>query len=98
MNSRSGLTILCTCVAILASRMADAQDYPTRVTIVIPFAPGGGTDAVARAMAPAFSAKLGQSVVIENVSGGAGNIASGRVARATPDGYTLIMHNVAFAL
>ena len=99
MKLRLGIGILCACAAVFASRMAVAQDYPTRpVTIIIPFAPGGGTDAVARAMAPAFGAKLGQSIVIENVSGGAGNIASSRVARATPDGYTLIMHNVAFAL
>lgn len=76
-----------------------AQDYPRRpVNIIVPFAPGGGTDVVARAMAPAFGAKLGQPVVIENVSGAAGSIAASRVARAAPDGYTLIMHNLAFAL
>lgn len=76
-----------------------AQSYPDRpVTIIIPFAPGGGTDVVARGLGPVLAAKLGQSVVIENVSGGAGNIAAARVARATPDGYTLIMHNMALAL
>lgn len=68
------------------------------MTIIIPFAPGGGTDIVARAMGPALGAKLGQTIVIENVSGAAGNIAAARVARATPDGYTLIMHNLALAL
>jgi tripartite-type tricarboxylate transporter receptor subunit TctC len=78
---------------------AFAQSYPQRpVSILIPFAPGGGTDVVARAMAPAFSAKLGQPVVLENVSGAAGTIAAGRVSRAAPDGYTLIMHNLALAL
>jgi tripartite-type tricarboxylate transporter receptor subunit TctC len=78
---------------------AVAQDYPRKpVNIIVPFAPGGGTDVVARAMAPAFGAKLGQPVVIENVSGAAGSIAASRVARAAPDGYTLIMHNLAFAL
>jgi tripartite-type tricarboxylate transporter receptor subunit TctC len=96
MRVRLSIAILCATIAIFASRMAQAQDYPTRhVTLIIPFAPGGGTDAVARAMQPAFGAKLGQSIVIENVSGGAGNIGSSRAARATPDGYTLIMHNVA---
>ncbi|HEY0438956.1 MAG TPA: tripartite tricarboxylate transporter substrate-binding protein [Xanthobacteraceae bacterium] len=76
-----------------------AQSYPDRpVTIIIPFAPGGGTDAVARGLGPVLAAKLGQSIVIENVSGGAGNIGAGRVARAAPDGYTLIMHNMALAL
>jgi tripartite-type tricarboxylate transporter receptor subunit TctC len=96
---RLSIAILCACSAILASRMAQAQNYPTRhVTLIIPFAPGGGTDAVARAMQPALGAKLGQSIIIENVSGGAGNIGASRGARATPDGYTLILHNVAFAL
>jgi tripartite-type tricarboxylate transporter receptor subunit TctC len=99
MKIRLSIAILCACVAILASRIAEAQNYPTRhVTLIIPFAPGGGTDAVARAMQTTFGAKLGQSIVVENVSGGAGNIGSSRAARAAPDGYTLIMHNVAFAL
>jgi tripartite-type tricarboxylate transporter receptor subunit TctC len=90
------LLLMC---AAAAKTAAFAQDYPRKpVTIIVPFAPGGGTDVVARAMAPAFGAKLGQTIVIENVSGAAGNIAAARVARATPDGYTLIMHNLAFAL
>ena len=85
--------------AVVGAGPAPAQDYPQRpVTIIVPFAPGGGTDVVARAMGPAFGAKLGQTIVIENVSGAAGNIAAARVARAAPDGYTLIMHNLAFAL
>jgi tripartite-type tricarboxylate transporter receptor subunit TctC len=85
--------------ALVAAHAVHAQNYPDRpVTIIIPFAPGGGTDVVARAMAPALGAKLGQTIVIENVSGAAGNIAATRVARATPDGYTLIMHNLALAL
>lgn len=82
-----------------ATSAVRAQTYPDRpVTVLIPFAPGGGTDAAARGLAPVWSAKLGQSIVLENVSGGAGNIASARTARSAPDGYTLIMHNVAFAL
>ena len=90
---------LAAAAALLAATAAQAQNYPDRpVTIIIPFAPGGGTDVVARAMAPALGAKLGQTIVIENVSGAAGNIAAARVARAAPDGYTLIMHNLAFAL
>jgi tripartite-type tricarboxylate transporter receptor subunit TctC len=79
--------------------VAAAQTYPARpITIVIPFAAGGGTDVVARAMAPALSQKLGQSIIIENVTGAGGNIGATRVARATPDGYTLVMHNLALAL
>jgi tripartite-type tricarboxylate transporter receptor subunit TctC len=85
--------------ALGAGSAAQAQNYPNRpITLIVPFAPGGGTDVVARAMAPILGAKLGQTVVVENVSGAAGNIAAARVSRAAPDGYTLIMHNVAFAL
>jgi len=94
--------VLAACVAFATSAVMDtasAQDYPRRpVNIIVPFAPGGGTDVVARAMAPAFSAKLGQPVVIENISGAAGSIATNKVARANPDGYTLIMQNLALAL
>jgi tripartite-type tricarboxylate transporter receptor subunit TctC len=79
--------------------VAKADTYPSRpITIIVPFAPGGGTDYVARLIAPVLSSKIGGNVVIENVSGAAGNIAAQRVTRAAPDGYTLIMHNVAFAL
>jgi tripartite-type tricarboxylate transporter receptor subunit TctC len=86
-------------LSFAAASTASAQKYPERpVTIIIPFAPGGGTDVVARAMGPALGTKLGQTLVIENVSGAAGNIATARVARAAPDGYTLIMHNLALAL
>jgi len=69
---------------------AAAQDYPSRpVTMVVPFAAGGPTDVVARILAEGMRASLGQPVVIENVTGAAGSIAVGRVARAAPDGYTL---------
>lgn len=87
-------------LALLATgQPAYSQGYPDRpVTLIIPFAPGGGTDVLARALGPIFAAKLGGTVVIENVSGGAGNIASTRVARAAPDGYTLVIHNVGFAI
>lgn len=68
---------------------AQAQ-YPSRaVTIISPFPPGGSTDAVARIMAQRMAPVLGQSVVIENVGGAGGSIGVGRVARATPDGYTI---------
>jgi tripartite-type tricarboxylate transporter receptor subunit TctC len=67
-----------------------AEDYPTRpITMVVPFAAGGPTDVVARIMAEGMRASLGQSVIIENVTGAAGSIGVGRVARATPDGYTV---------
>jgi tripartite-type tricarboxylate transporter receptor subunit TctC len=73
------------------SESADAQSYPTRpITIVVPFAAGGPIDALVRVMAESLRQPLGQPVIIENVSGAAGNIGVGRVARAAPDGYTLV--------
>jgi tripartite-type tricarboxylate transporter receptor subunit TctC len=71
---------------------ARTQVYPSRpVTLVVPFPAGGSTDTIARIMAEALRGPLGQSVVIENVGGASGNIAVGRVARAAPDGYTLVL-------
>jgi tripartite-type tricarboxylate transporter receptor subunit TctC len=71
---------------------ATAQVYPTRpITIIVPFAAGGGSDAIARIVAERMRVSLGQPVVIENVTGAAGNIGVGRVARAAPDGYTLVL-------
>jgi len=68
---------------------AQAQTYPSRpITLVVPFPPGGSTDAAARIMAERMRIPLGQSVVIENVGGAGGSIGVGRVARAAPDGYT----------
>ncbi len=64
-----------------------AQDYPSRlVTIIVPYPAGGPTDQVARELAARFSEKLNQNFVVENVSGGGTTIATGRVARAVPDG------------
>lgn len=86
--------------ALLLSAMevdgAIAQSYPTRpVTMIVPFAAGGPTDAIARIVAERMRAGLGQTVVIENVAGADGSIAQGRVARATPDGYTISIGNIA---
>jgi tripartite-type tricarboxylate transporter receptor subunit TctC len=67
----------------------NAQSYPSRpITLVVPFPPGGSTDAAARIMAEHMRASLGQTIVIENVGGAGGSIGVGRVARAAPDGYT----------
>src|SRR6476661_7203861 len=68
---------------------ASAQTYPSRpITLVVPFPPGGSTDAAARIMAERMRGPLGQPIVIENVGGAGGSIGVGRVARAAPDGYT----------
>ena len=75
---------------VLGSGSAAAQDYPSRtVTIVLPFAAGGPTDALARIVAERMRASLGQPVIIENVAGAAGTVSIGRVVRSAPDGYTL---------
>jgi tripartite-type tricarboxylate transporter receptor subunit TctC len=69
---------------------AAAEDYPSRpIAMIVPFAAGGPTDVVARILAEGMRASLGQPVLIENVTGAAGSIAVGRVARSAPDGYTL---------
>jgi len=82
-------------VAALASAApALAQTYPSRpITIIVPFAAGGPTDLVARVIADKMQAPLGQTLIIENVAGAGGSIASTRVARAAPDGYTLEIGN-----
>jgi len=68
---------------------ARAQTYPSRpLTMIVPLAPGGSTDVIGRIMAEAMRATLGQPVIVENVTGAGGTIGVGRLARATPDGYT----------
>src|SRR6202795_3227430 len=72
------------------SRIAWAQAYPTRpITMIVPLAAGGGMDATARVLADRMRRSLGQPVIIENVTGADGNIATARAARARPDGYTI---------
>jgi tripartite-type tricarboxylate transporter receptor subunit TctC len=72
-------------------RYAIAQDYPTHsVTILVPFAPGGGTDLIARAVGRKLERRFGQSFVIENRPGAGTTIAAGATAKATPDGYMLM--------
>lgn len=78
---------------------AAAQSYPSRpVTFVVPFAPGGSTDTVARIVAQAVGPALGQPTVVENRTGGAGTVGWGSVARAAPDGHTLITTEMSFAI
>ena len=89
-------------VAIAASgawQCASAQTYPSRpVRIVVPFPPGGTTDVVARIIGQRLTETMGQPFVIENRAGAAGMIGADVVAKAAPDGYTLLMHNITFPL
>ena len=77
------------------SGLANAQAYPTKaVTLIVPFAAGGPTDTVARTLAALMSRSLGQTVVVENVGGAGGNIGNEKVAKAAPDGYTLLLMHI----
>src|ERR1700745_4464326 len=81
-----------TAAASLTSRFARAQSFPTRpITVVVPFPAGGPTDTLGRVLADRMKNSLGQSVIIENLTGAAGTIGSTHVARAPRDGYTLIL-------
>jgi tripartite-type tricarboxylate transporter receptor subunit TctC len=72
------------------SRVARGQTYPSRpITMIVPFAPGGATDVIGRMMVERMRASLGQTVIIENVTGAWGSIGVGRAARGAPDGYLL---------
>jgi tripartite-type tricarboxylate transporter receptor subunit TctC len=92
------LFLLIMCIALLSISQAQAQDYPTKViTMVVPFAAGGPTDTVARLIAAPMSKTLKQQVIVENVGGAGGTIAANRVAKASPDGYTILIHHIGMA-
>lgn len=77
---------------------AAAQDYPSRnVTIIVPYPAGGPTDETTRMVAQSLSTQLKQSFIVEDIGGGGSIIGSEKVARAAPDGYTLLVHNLQIA-
>ena len=86
-------TLICgATLALIAAGGANTQVYPSRpITIIAPFPPGGPSDALARILAGPLEAALGQPIVIENIGGAGGTIGAARVARAEPDGYTLLI-------
>ena len=83
---------------IAAIATASAQQYPSRnVTVIVPFPAGGPTDETARLVAQSLSTQFGHSFIVEDIGGGGAIIGSEKVARATPDGYTLLIHNLQLA-
>jgi tripartite-type tricarboxylate transporter receptor subunit TctC len=91
LTRRSALASL----AAFASAPAFAQTYPNRqISLLVPWAPGGSTDILARIVALHLHQSMGQPVIIENRTGGAGNIGTGAAARATPDGYTILFNTM----
>lgn len=94
LNRRSHLT-LSIALGLAAVTSASAQSFPSRpVTLVVPFPPGGGTDTGGRIIAEQLGRRWGQTVVVENRGGAAGQIGADVVAKAKPDGYTLLLGNI----
>jgi tripartite-type tricarboxylate transporter receptor subunit TctC len=94
------MRLLAFCLQILVALTATAQDWPKQkaIHIVVGFAPASTTDLVARLVAPKLSEALGQSVIVENKPGAGGNVAAQQAKRSAPDGYTLFVTSVAYAV
>ncbi|MGH7846156.1 MAG: tripartite tricarboxylate transporter substrate binding protein BugD [Candidatus Binatia bacterium] len=89
------ITRMLVCLTLFWTAEAYAQQYPSKViTMMVPFAAGGPTDTVARLLSQAMGASLKQQIIVENVGGAGGTIAANRVAKASPDGYTILIHHI----
>jgi len=96
-RARIFLPLLAAALAAVGSQVS-AQSYPTKpVVLVVPFAAGGPTDVVARMISAPMGKSLGTTVVVENTVGAGGTIASQRVAKSNPDGYTVLIHHMGMA-
>ena len=83
------------CVALLGVAGAEAQQYPQKpISVIVPFAAGGPTDTVARLLGVAMGKSLKTQILVENVGGAGGTIGAARVAKAPPDGYTILLHHI----
>jgi tripartite-type tricarboxylate transporter receptor subunit TctC len=96
MERRLFLCFAASAAALLAiSSDASAQTYPSRpVAMIVPFAAGGPTDAMARHLVERMRRSLRQTIVVENITGADGSVGAGRVARAKPDGNTIVIGNM----
>ena len=91
-------TAMLTAAALLSFTAATAQNYPTKpVRVIVPFAPGGGSDITARQVSGKLSQKLGQQFLVDNRGGAGGLIGMEVVAKAAPDGYTIMIMSGSFA-
>src|ERR1041384_1122781 len=92
------LWVACSVLICPLAAPALAQSYPNKpITLICPYPPGGATDAISRIIQDAMSQSLGQQIVIENIGGAGGMIAAAKAARSAPDGYTILIHQVALA-
>ena len=94
MKRRTVLIAAATAPALLAAPALRAQEFNQAIRIVVPFAPGGTSDILARLIAPALQARVGQNVIVENRPGAGGNIGADAVAKSRPDGHTMLLLDV----
>jgi len=87
------------CMAVMPLPAAQAADFPSRpIELIIPYPPGGPNDVIGRMLGEQMGKKLGQSIVVKNLPGAGGNVAAAAVSRAKPDGYTLLLPAMAYAV
>ena len=91
--------IACFLTGLSSTNAHSAEQYPAKaIRLVVPFAPGGGSDRLARLIGPFMTEKIGQQVIVDNRAGGNTIIGVGLVASALPDGYTLLLGNANFTI